>query len=47
MTAAEKTKLVKLLKKLKGSIEQKSGVRSTVVDCSDFLLAVMGEKKHD
>jgi len=44
MTKVKKDKLIKLLKEMKGEITEKTGVRSTVVDCSNFLLAVLGEK---
>ena len=44
MTKVKRDKLAKLLKEMKGEIKEKSGVRSTVVDCSDFLLAILGER---
>ena len=44
MTTTEQKRLVKLLKDLKKDMEPKVGKRSTVADCVDFLLAVLGEK---
>jgi hypothetical protein len=44
MTKAKKGKTIKLLKELKEESKQKAGIRSTAVDCIDFLLAVLGER---
>jgi hypothetical protein len=44
MTTAEQKKLAKMLKKLKEEMKPKVGMRSTVSECVDFLLAVLGEK---
>jgi hypothetical protein len=44
MNKAKRGKLVKLLKELKEESKQKVGIRSTAVDCVEFLLAILGEK---
>lgn len=44
MTKSKRESLVKLLKELKEEHTPKMGSRSTVTDCTDFLLAVLGVK---
>ena len=44
MTNDNQRKLAKLLKELKKDLKPKVGMRSTVSECVDFLLAVLGEK---
>jgi hypothetical protein len=45
MTKAECNKLVKLLKKLREEVKQEAGIRSTIVDCTSFLIAALGVKE--
>lgn len=44
MTIKDKESLVKLLKKLKKDYPEEADKRSTVNECVDFLLSVIGVK---